>query len=107
MKQIKIPTTIMDVYCEAEACFQLSKEHDSGWLPSPKAVMYKVKARKLYRFADRAMQAAFSEIKALTDWTVNMDTGMIAKAGDPEEVVTPKKARKPRAVPVTTDIPKQ
>lgn len=99
MKQVKIPTSIMDVYHEMAACRQLAKEHDTGWFPSLKAIIYTAKAEKLYRFADRAMQNAFPQIKVLSDWVVDLDAGAFVFAKEPIEVV-PKKTRKPKEHPV-------
>jgi len=89
MNQYKIPSTIMDVLREAAACESLAKQYGAGWFPSPRAIIYAEKGRKLNKFATAALTQACPDI-AIGEWRVDMVAGVVQK-------VLPPKAKKPKA----------
>jgi hypothetical protein len=90
MKQVKVPVSIQEAFAEARALRALASQMNSGWLPSPKALVYQMKADKIDMMSWRALRA---ETPAITSgWVFDPMAGTIA---EPQIPVEPK-VKKPR-----------
>jgi hypothetical protein len=91
MKQVKVPVSIQEALAEASALRELARQMNSGWWFSPKALVYQMKADKIYTVSWRALKATFPAVQP--HWLYDSLTGTIA---EPQIPVEPK-VKKPRA----------
>lgn len=105
MAEVKVPKTIQEVLDEATACRTLATLHSRWLIPSPKAVMYSIKAAKLEQFAWKTLAATNATVRKHLVAGVTLEYCQslgVAIIPDPVPTAKPRRPRTKKAAPDVT-----